>query len=253
MTADGLGYGSALNWVGYENLGKSNKGFGPGAGTDCGAGGHGGAGGIGYKNGSHNGTPGGTYGDEYVPVEPGSGGGGYGYGITGNGGGVIYIDAGGTLRVDGTVSANGATSVDESQYVAWNASGAGGSVCLRGRSMSGSGTVSADGGAGRQTQYTDGNGTPTLGVSGSGGGGRVSIWTGLAYTPDVTVVRSRNPVADWDFVFTGVISASGGGNCFAYDTSDDVRALEMPAPARGEDGTVRFCYARKVGFAVTFR
>ena len=252
VTADGLGYGAALNWVGYEILGKSSQGFGPGAGTNCGAGGHGGIGGNGYRNGNHTGTPGVTYGDEYVPAIPGSGGGGYGYGIAGNGGGVIYVDAGGTLRVDGGVSANGATSPDESQYVAWNGSGAGGSVCLRGRSMSGSGTVSADGGAGRQTQYTD-NSIRILGVSGSGGGGRVSIWTGLAYTPDVTVVRSRNPVADWDFAFTGFISASGGGNCFAYDTTDDVRAIEMPATARGEDGSVRFCYARKVGLVVTFR
>ena len=69
----------------------------------------------------------------------------------------------------------------------------------------------------------------------------------------MTVVRSRNPVADWDFAFTGFISASGGGNCFAYNAADDLRSIEMPATARGEDGSVRFCYARKVGLVVTFR
>ena len=98
ITADGLGYGA---------------GDGPGAGGSSGGedgagGGHGGTGG-----GSASGElGGGAYGSVTAPTEFGSGGGvsSAGLGFGGAGGGAVRLIVGGLLRVDGTLTADGASA-----------------------------------------------------------------------------------------------------------------------------------------------
>ena len=169
------------------NAGKaisgSAKGFGPfqgpGAGVTRGdnavasGAGHGGAGGasVGGPAG------GGTYGSAGAPSLPGSGGGktnnltGTGYG-----GGVIRIEAGGKVTVDGAIAADG-----EILPTYGLGGGAGGSLYITCRTIAGSGTLTADGGANIEGNHH----------GGGGGGGRIAV----SFTND------------W---FTGTHSAAGG-------------------------------------------
>ena len=132
VSADGLGYPS---------------GQGPGAGVRgswAGGGGHGGMGGTALAGG------GAAYGSLTQPTELGSGA-----SDPGNpGGGAIELIVAGTLRVDGTLSANGA-------HYANHGGGAGGSIWIQAGAIAGSGTIQANGGQG--------------GNENGGGGGRISV------------------------------------------------------------------------------
>ncbi len=149
-----------------------SKGFpavtGPGAGTN---GNWAGGGGYGGPGGNYTGTGGGTYGSILHPTDLGSGGGNDAGGDAGgNGGGAIQLVVNGTLRVDGTVSANGNPG-----HGAYGAGGSGGSLWLQVGTLAGSGAIQVNGG-----------GTPTSASDNSGGGGRLAIYytnnifTGLA-------------------------------------------------------------------------
>lgn len=131
-----------------DSLGYS-AGNGPGGAGGRQSAGHGGLGGVDNSD-----EPAGdVYGSISDPTTLGSGGGG------GAGGGAVHLDVGGNLSLDGTISANGATT-------STGGPGAGGSVQLRiGGSVTGSGTVRANGG-------TDDGGP---GWITSGGGGRVGV------------------------------------------------------------------------------
>ncbi|WKZ29512.1 MAG: hypothetical protein QY323_02175 [Patescibacteria group bacterium] len=152
----------------------NDRGFqaeqGPGKGTDANVGGggaHGGDGGAG--NPSVSGGAGGVAYDSVTrPVELGSGGGdvtGTSADPTGHGGGAIKlsVNAGGTITIDGTVSANGrdvpTTGTD-------GAGGAGGAIWINGvgSTVNGTGTVVASGGA------------PSSTNAGSGGGGMIAVY-----------------------------------------------------------------------------
>lgn len=131
---------------------------GPGAGgssTTWGGsgGGHGGLGGVGSGS-----AAGGVVNDVLLtPTQPGSGGGdGYGgYGAGGGrGGGVVRLTIGGTLRLDGSVLADGGNGLPYT----FGGGGAGGSVSLTAGVLAGNGSVSANGGSG-------------VGDEGGGGGG----------------------------------------------------------------------------------
>ena len=63
------------------------------------------------------------------------------------------------MRVDGTVTANGANGVNER-----SGGGSGGSIWLSATNFTGTGLLSANGGAGEPAQ------------GGGGGGGRISLW-----------------------------------------------------------------------------
>ena len=142
---------------------------GPGKGTDGigGGGGHGGDGGSGDP--SFAGFAGGlAYDSANRPVELGSGGGdvtGTSADPTGHGGGAIKlsVNSGGTITIDGTVSANGrdvpTTGTD-------GAGGAGGSIWINGigSTVNGTGTVTSNGGA------------PSSALAGSGGGGMIAVY-----------------------------------------------------------------------------
>jgi hypothetical protein len=163
-----LGGAIAVDGKGYA------AGTGPGAGLSSGfigsGAGHGGNGGA-----SSNSRGGPTYDSEREPVLEGSGGGvGWGAATNGEGGGAIRLTVGGTLALNGRLSANGnAGTADDS------GGGSGGSIWASAGALAGTGAIAADGGAG---ELYDGGG---------GGGGRIAIYT---------------PVN----VFAGLLSAAGG-------------------------------------------
>ena len=155
INVNGLGYGQAS---------------GPGAGASSG---NGGGGGYGGRGGSGSGAGGAAYGDPAVPIDLGSGGGAGVYGSSraggGSGGGKVTINAGGTLTVDGVLSANGTNGGAASVYLAYwsGGGGSGGSVHLQSQTLAGSGVISATGGNGGWSN-----------LAGGGGGGRMALYYG---------------------------------------------------------------------------
>jgi hypothetical protein len=117
-----------------------------------------------------------TYGDPFAPTTAGAGGSGgddVDYGA--NGGGVIRIDASGApVRIEGRVDAdgNGLDHRFDFEDTGGAGAGAGGSVYVTAKSLSGAGTISADGG-GYCADCINGFG-------GMGGGGRVALLYGEA-------------------------------------------------------------------------
>jgi hypothetical protein len=141
-------------------------------GSDTRAGGsYGGRGGAGSS-----GTPTAAYGSITDPVEPGSGGGGFNDGVNrgGNGGGLVRITA-------TSVVVNGSLLVNGNAQNAVGGGGAGGGLYINTGSLSGNGTISANGGNG----FLGGQNL------GGGGGGRIALY-----------YQSNT--------FTGTLSAIGG-------------------------------------------
>ena len=101
-------------------------------------------------------------------------GGGAGSGPGGTGGGAIQLVVGGTLRLDGQMSANGGTGTNP-----FAGGGSGGGIWFSAQTFSGAGAISANGGSG---DLPDGGG---------GGGGRIAYYC----------VSNQ---------FTGTLSALGG-------------------------------------------
>ena len=168
----------------------------PGAGGYLGSGYYGGGGG-GYGGGGGAGLsgPGGaTYGSTAAPTDLGGAGGGAPiepYNLNaGAGGGALRLTVGGTLAVDGKLSADGAPG-------AATGGGAGGSVWLAARTLTGTGLISANGGRGDA-------------ADGGGGGGRIALY----FTTNQ---------------FKGVISAHGGAG-FNYGGAGTIylRASNSP-------------------------
>ncbi len=144
--------------VGADGLGYA-YGQGPGAGVRGGWGGGGGHGGMG---GTANAGGGAAYGSLTQPTELGSGGSDYGN----PGGGAIELVVAGTLRVDGTLSANGG-------HYANHGGGGGGGILIQAGTIAGSGTIEANGAQG--------------GNDNGGGGGRISIsYQTASFTGPVT-------------------------------------------------------------------
>ena len=151
-------------------------GAGPGAGqsgvnVEGGGGGYGGNGG----GGGLGAMPGGvTYGDLYFPADFGSGGGnasGSSGGAPvansgGAGGGLLHLIVSGLLQVDGQILADGG---DGSRPFYRAGGGSGGSILIECGTMSGSGIIGANGGAG--------NSQSGSARAGGGGGGRIAVYT----------------------------------------------------------------------------
>lgn len=150
IDADGKGYSGGL--AGHP------AGYGPGAATNYNGGGYGGFGG-GYQYPWYIGI---VYGSVSAPNAPGSGGGGQRTaGISTPGGGAVWIQADGTVVVNGTITANGldATGYPDN-YVGC---GSGGGIYIQCDRFAGTnGVLSAKGGGGLTT-------------SGPGGGGRIAV------------------------------------------------------------------------------
>jgi hypothetical protein len=180
MAVDGEGFGAGAG----AGAGRSSNAIGSGAGY----GGSGGASSL---------LPGGvTYGSASQPVDRGSGG-GLGWGApTGGaeGGGAIHVTIGGTLTVNGRLSASGDAALQDD-----GGGGSGGSIWLTAGALSGTGSIAADGGAG---ELYDGGG---------GGGGRIAIYT---------------PVN----AFASLVSAAGGTGMSPGQTGSIYYASSPVAP-----------------------
>jgi hypothetical protein len=157
-----------------ESFGQINadaKGYaawsGPGRGVHETYGNGGGYGGRGGKSTSMNEVPGQPYGSVSAPLDPGSGGGSYAdnrpdlYAQGGSGGGAIRIEAGGTVTVNGTVTANGGAGTGS-----YGAGGSGGSIYITCNTFGGTtnGILRVNGGNGLNNYLT-----------GGGGGGRIAV------------------------------------------------------------------------------
>jgi RHS repeat-associated protein len=145
---------------------------GPGAGSN-GAGANvnqaGGAGHGGAGGAGSNGIAGGAaYDSVYEPIGLGSGGGNSGGNGGGSGGGAIHLVVSGTLTLNGTLSANGAAGCDCD--FSGGGGGSGGSIWIQAGTLAGTGVVGVDGGRGGGTRY--GN---AYGRGGGGAGGRIAL------------------------------------------------------------------------------
>ena len=143
----------------------ADHGKGPGGTLSIGGGGSGGAGYGGAGGGAS--TPGGvTYGSSNAPAFPGSGSGYVNQGGVPAGGSLIWVEAGRSVTVDGTLTANGGSHGNRS------GGGSGGGIWLQCGKLAGSGVLQAKGGSN------------TAFAGGGGGGGRIAIhranhvWTG---------------------------------------------------------------------------
>ncbi len=154
------GAGISADGMGFPNM------TGDGAPLDRGGGSYGGIG-----SGGNSGAGGPRYGSVSNPDQLGSGGGNTGRG--GHGGGVVLLDMGGTMTLNGTISANGWNFEGS-----WAGGGSGGSIRIEAASIQGTGLVQADGGNASSS-------------GGGGGGGRIAFLTA-------------------DNQFEGIIQASGG-------------------------------------------
>ncbi|MCK6547237.1 hypothetical protein L6R52_15405 [Myxococcota bacterium] len=177
LNADGRGYlGSYQNGNGYYGMTSGNVY----AGASWWSGGsHGGWG------GNYSGGPTATYGDLYAPSLPGAGGNAYPGYNGGSGGGCIIVTVGGTLQLDGTITANGAGG--GSNY----AGGAGGSIWLTADTLASSRTsltLAANGGNA---------------VYGAGSGGRIAL--------------HYNTLSGFDVNATTVQVNGGTGNSSAWN------------------------------------
>jgi hypothetical protein len=180
LSVDGRGFAQAAG----PGMGHSLSGKGSG-------GGYGAIGGA-----SASGAIGGTnYGSATQPVDRGSGGGAGANTFFGgsDGGGAIRLIVGGTLNVDGGLSANGNPGLQDD-----SGGGAGGSIWVTADTLSGSGFVSANGGAGE------------LFGGGGGAGGRIAIYS-----------RSNT--------FTGAISVAGGIGATAGGDGSLMLSANLPS------------------------
>jgi hypothetical protein len=167
LTASGsatIHAGGSVNADRTGNLGGQGQGSGKttgyGSTTSGGGGSYGGTGGMGTNSQASAGLP---YGNVTDPLDLGSGGGGIAVGSStagGAGGGRALLNVTDTLRVDGTLSANGGNATGQG-----GGGGSGGTVSVAAGSIVGSGTISANGGTG---DWPNGGG---------GGGGRIALDT----------------------------------------------------------------------------
>ncbi|MCG2726399.1 MAG: hypothetical protein L6420_09160 [Elusimicrobia bacterium] len=150
IIADGRGYGS------NSGPGKGLEGVRQGSG-----GGYGGKGG----KGDNNVLGGEVYGSIAEPLELGSGGGKGRYSNIrgGAGGGLIKLEVGNILRVNGAISSNGVGGNCNSFGSCNGAGGSGGSMYIVTNNLEGNGTIAVNGGQ-------------TIGEGGGGGGGRIGIF-----------------------------------------------------------------------------
>ncbi|MEQ9095042.1 MAG: immunoglobulin domain-containing protein [Phycisphaerales bacterium] len=183
------------------SMSVTGRGFpgdqGPGAGSlDQSAGGGGGHGGEGGN--SNTGAAGGiTYGSVLQPVEFGSGGGTDigGVEMGREGGGAIRLIVGGTLTVNGDISANGIGDDDDNRE---SGGGAGGSIWITTASLQGTtGLIRATGGDGEVRDSVQ---------SGAGAGGRVAIYTDGAISP---FLRDRITALGNDGWSSGITGGDG--------------------------------------------
>ncbi|HZR16863.1 MAG TPA: hypothetical protein VFE51_06005 [Verrucomicrobiae bacterium] len=154
IVADGMGYTNGQGTGAGHNYNTQGYGY---------LGGGGGYGGYGASAAIP--TPavlgGLTYGSLIAPFDRGSSGGAYPSSYGGAGGGAIRLIISGTLDLDGELSAQGSPGA-----IPGAGGGSGGSIWVATGSLTGSGSITANGGSGN-------------GYGGGGGGGRIALEYGL--------------------------------------------------------------------------
>ena len=257
VSADGRGgLGASYNNSDCPNFPKMQilSGKGPGAGYGTGSAGYGGKGGLagGIKA---DGSPwessptynsdlcGKTYGDAWKPDMCGSGGGCQIYKSGGSGGGLIFVEAGGDILIDGLVTANGFGPVDSTCYSTESLfrpqAGSGGGIYLCGDTFAGSGTITAAGGDGMNRNKYESNGKYYGGSQAPGGGGRIAVRTGYAKQlagERVKVLKIGSEVPG----FEGVISAAAGSLFKPAANRKETEFLITDVYCAPEAGTIRY-------------
>ena len=228
-------------------------GYGPGGGYKPSAAGHGGRGGrSGLVSGQLDGFTGESYDDEWFPVFPGSGGGtdigkASTYGAGGTGGGIVHVTASGPIVVDGEVSSDGGMDAFYGLgNMHYSGAGSGGTVFLLGESFAGGAQakITAKGGDG----YQDKTGAQ---LQGTGGGGRVAIWTGYAFYASGSYFAHKHRTCP--FEYAGSFDVSPGGRLLPPEGSQPNSAEDI-AFSIGEAGTVRFgVFELPIGLRIIIR
>jgi len=167
---------------------------------------------FGAAGGAADGTPGGA------DVDMGSGGGAGGNscgcndsGGRGGQGGASILVLGGTVQIDGTISAAGETPPQDLSgcgYHPGGGGGAGGAILVRAAQLAGAGTLAAVGGTGGTSP---GSGNAWGWAGGGGGGGRVKV-----FAPTSTFSGTMNVgggagggTCSGDYCFAGLIGSAG--------------------------------------------
>lgn len=164
--------------LGYKPLASAGV-QGPGGGGLRGGAGHGGFG------GNYTTAGGQPHDSESDPVAPGSAGGSHGSALGGTGGGAVWIDASGTVTVNGTINANATAAA-----AAHAGGGSGGSINIACAVFGGTdGFLTADGGGSSNS-------------GGAGGGGRIAV----KYSP---TAQSNAPVHAVTFSVRDGINSNG--------------------------------------------
>ncbi len=195
INARGQGFQGG-RWYGTLSAGRGPGGGGAAVGNSGAGGGYGGIGGK-----ARSATGGGTYGSELQPVDPGSGGGRCSSFNGGDGGGLVRFEIERKAIINGMIDARGTHIIYDH-----DGGGAGGGIYLRCRSISGSGSLLADGGG-----MTGING-------GNGGGGRIAVYfvQGLntfsgsaSVSPTYTITPAYTPYAGTGTVHWVAMPGSG--------------------------------------------
>jgi hypothetical protein len=154
-SATGFSGGEPAYGPGRPTAGAAGGGPAGGWGVGAGYGGQGGTNVSGFSGGP-------IYGSSNAPVDPGSGGRGYDA-TAGFGGGLVRVEAEQTIRINGTMTAQGGYG-----WNSWSGGGSGGGIFLRCVEFAGDpgGVLSAAGG--------DGQGKAP--ACSAGGGGRIAVW-----------------------------------------------------------------------------
>jgi hypothetical protein len=223
ISADGQGYDGGA--VGLNGKGPGGGTGGIGVHTGGGAGGgHGGRGGAGSA-----GAGGSMYNSYYAPTDLGSGGGGGENYTGGAGGGAIRLNVGGTLTLNGAITANGNNGNSGGLRV--GGGGAGGSVYITTNIISGTGSITVNGGD------ADGDNG-----GGGGAGGRVAMYyydggncnnfsilankgTGYNDGENGTVVCEKPILDHMKFVLGDISQIAGSTNTIkiaAFDQFDNI-------------------------------
>jgi hypothetical protein len=221
------------NAKGYAGGVTPANGSGPGGGgsgndatsvDDGSGGGHGGAGGDDGDSGLFVDAGGPAYCDSNDPSTAGSGGGGAPLRNGGIGGGLIRLSSAGSVEINGTVRANGGNG--NFRFSGVSGGGAGGGIKIVGDTVSGSGSITANGGNSGTTAGANFDG-------GGGGGGCIYI----GYTTSNSLSGS----------VTGGAPAAGGGSTGSVgtvvteqivDNSDPT--VSTTTPAQNSASTVTF-------------
>ncbi len=141
------------------------------------------------------------YGDPFHPTTLGSGGGEWS-GAGASGGGAIRLRATDSVRIDGSVLANGAVSSGSA-----SGEGAGGSIWITTPLLAGTGAIRADGGTAGNTNHT------------GGGGGRIALEVGTIDPID-------------DFASLAGVTVQGGDGWYG-DAGDGSLVVIDPATPNG--------------------